>query len=104
MEQAEFMEPNSVNSLIDYVIENEIPENILYSPRKSGYIWVDLQCMLKAWKILLLTATPIVNSFSDMTNIFKILLKDNDISQIKTLDDVADYLSEVGVSYDVEKV
>ena len=64
---AEYTEKTGVTNKVD------IPDIIKYKPKKGSISYYNIACAMKGWKVILLTATPLVNTFDDMKNIFTML-------------------------------
>uniref|UniRef100_A0A6C0J8V2 Helicase ATP-binding domain-containing protein n=1 Tax=viral metagenome TaxID=1070528 RepID=A0A6C0J8V2_9ZZZZ len=66
-----YLKTHSEKELLD-----EVPDEYKYT-YKSSRVLHNIKCALKSWKVLLLTATPIINQFYDIKNIYIILNKLN---------------------------
>lgn len=63
----------------------EVPDEYKYT-YKSSRVFYNIKCSFKSWKVLLLTATPIVNQFYDIKNVYIILNKLNLKTTAKSID------------------
>jgi len=73
-----------------------IPDDLLYI-NESVFFAANMKCIMKAWKVLLLTATPVINGVQDLTNIFYMLTKRKP-GRI-SLATLPRLLNSVGISY-----
>lgn len=65
-----------------------IPKYIIVVPQKGKYAYYNMICALNAFKLLLLTATPIINSYKDLDNIFKMFKTIPNMANIQELESV----------------
>ena len=63
-----------------------IPKYIVSIPKKGIYAYYNMLCALNAFKLLLLTATPIINGYKDLDNIFKMFYKIPNMASINELE------------------
>lgn len=91
--------PNRISDMNKFLIDNDIPEDIWFSAKVGKYVLYNIKCVSKAWKILLLTATPFVNNFLDLNNMFKML--SGKTYNFKTLLDIKNAIisNNLGISY-----
>lgn len=65
-----------ITAELEYLLKQyKIPENIWLIPKSGVSAHNNIICAKKAFKLMLLTATPVINNISDLNNIFEMLTK-----------------------------
>jgi len=96
----EFEGVHKINKELTEILKlHKIPEYLITVPKKGKYAYYIMICALNAFKIILLTATPIINSYRDLDNIFKMF--NNNIQNMSTIHELDFIMSKykIPVSY-----
>lgn len=71
------------SGLISILELYNIPKYLINVPKNGKYAYYNMLCGLNAFKLILLSATPIINSYKDLDNIFKMF--NNNIPNMSTI-------------------